>query len=347
MIERAYAGEFVDDSICGTWYDVWHELDLEGEPPPRTERRIEREPDLRDFSEPLDDPPRRSPKPAGWQPIEPRTPEERKERNKARQKLEKKVEGEEGKAASVDDRRSRGVAPDLDPRRRERGADRLRRSGPSRILGWTPRSDRRRSWPSALVALGPVVRARRRGRRRRRSAEWLGQDGHDLVGGEPGPVEERLSGHPHRPQGAARRPRGRRGRDPGPRLGRVEDVEQGPVHRPGRPRAARSTSADLYFEPYQRETGREFEITLKLDDGQEAIVTIQGGKADPNLRAPGAGIEVKWLGQDGQDRTGPGPGVGPDGFEDVHLALARLSAKAEIKARRGHRARAAWPGTRA
>ena len=38
VIERAYAGEFVDDSIRGTWYDVWHELELEGEPPPWTER---------------------------------------------------------------------------------------------------------------------------------------------------------------------------------------------------------------------------------------------------------------------------------------------------------------------
>ena len=40
---------------------------------------------------------------------------------------------------------------------------------------------------------------------------------------------------------------------------------------------------------------------------------------------------MKWVGQDGQDRTGAGPNVGPDGFEDAHLTLAKLSPKAEIK----------------
>ena len=39
IIERAYAGDLIDDSICGTWYDVWHRLGLEGDPPPRTERK--------------------------------------------------------------------------------------------------------------------------------------------------------------------------------------------------------------------------------------------------------------------------------------------------------------------
>ena len=51
----------------------------------------------------------------------------------------------------------------------------------------------------------------------------------------------------------------------------------------------------------------------------------------PQPPAPRAGIEVKWLGLDGQDRTGAGPSVGPNGFEDAHLTLSKLSAKAEIK----------------
>jgi hypothetical protein len=34
VIERAYAGGFVDEFMCGKWYDVWQELELEGEPPP-------------------------------------------------------------------------------------------------------------------------------------------------------------------------------------------------------------------------------------------------------------------------------------------------------------------------
>jgi hypothetical protein len=95
VIERAYAGEFVDDSICGTWYDVWLELDLEGPPPPQTERlhKIGPFPFLDEDFEP---PPTFS-DPFGWQPVERRAPEERKERNKARQKLEKKAKGKGGK----------------------------------------------------------------------------------------------------------------------------------------------------------------------------------------------------------------------------------------------------------
>ena len=57
-----------------------------------------------------------------------------------------------------------------------------------------------------------------------------------------------------------------------------------------RPHAAGRPSADLYIEPYQRETGRQFEVHLKLDDGQRVVALfVHGGKADPNLRAPGAG----------------------------------------------------------
>ena len=59
--------------------------------------------------------------------------------------------------------------------------------------------------------------------------------------------------------------------------------------------------------------------------------TSRAGRPTPTSAAPGTGIEAKWLGQDGQDRAGAGAGVGPDGFEDVHVALTRLSAKAEIK----------------
>jgi len=92
-IERAYAGEFVDDSIMGTWHDVWHRLDLEGEPPPETE------PLYRLFRSLVFEPPPpfQGPSPAGWQPVERRTPIERKDRNKARQKLEKKAKGKKGK----------------------------------------------------------------------------------------------------------------------------------------------------------------------------------------------------------------------------------------------------------
>jgi hypothetical protein len=93
VIERAYAGEFVDDSICGTWHDVWYELDLEGEPPPQTERLYKLGPIL---DEPYEPPPTFT-DPYGWQPVERNTPDERKDRNKARQKLEKKTKKKGGK----------------------------------------------------------------------------------------------------------------------------------------------------------------------------------------------------------------------------------------------------------
>ena len=95
VIERAYAGGFVDDSIVGTWYEVWHELGLEGEPPPETERQYQL---VRDMEDDWPDEPFYEPEPRGsWQPIESRTPEERKDRNKARKKLEQKAKGKKGK----------------------------------------------------------------------------------------------------------------------------------------------------------------------------------------------------------------------------------------------------------
>jgi hypothetical protein len=45
-----------------------------------------------------------------------------------------------------------------------------------------------------------------------------------------------------------------------------------------------------------------------------------------------AGLAAQWLGQDGQDWTGPGPSVGPDGFQDIHIRLSRLTAGVTIKA---------------
>lgn len=159
---------------------------------------------------------------------------------------------------------------------------------------------------------------------------WLGQDGHDLVGNSPGPapndfqdIHLALKGLPPDRAIAEVLVRGHGG-------GEWNSVAKNQftvlVVRP-----PRSASADLYIEPYQRETGREFEIKLKLDDGREATVFVPGGKADPNLRARGAGVEVRWAGQNGHDRTGAGPGVGPDGLEDVHLTVGKLSGKAEVK----------------
>ena len=183
----------------------------------------------------------------------------------------------------------------------------------------------------ALIALAFAADGARSAMQAGLIGRWLGQDGHDLVGGEPGPAKNDYQDIHLAIKGIP------------PAREIVEVVIKG--HGGGEwntsnkarftvlvVRKPRSNTADLYVEPYIRETGREFEVTLKLDNGQQAQLFIQGGKADPNLRVPGAGIEAKWIGQDGHDRTGTGPAVGPDGFEDVHLALSRLSPKAEIKA---------------
>jgi hypothetical protein len=42
--------------------------------------------------------------------------------------------------------------------------------------------------------------------------------------------------------------------------------------------------------------------------------------------------KAHWVGQDGQDWTGPGPSVGPDGLQDVHIRLDGLAAGLAIKA---------------
>ncbi len=84
VIERAYASGFVDDTIAGTWHEVWHEMELEGEPPPKTERRYSipgRESILRTL-----DAMKRSPPSSNGS----RAATDRKARNKARQKIEKK-----------------------------------------------------------------------------------------------------------------------------------------------------------------------------------------------------------------------------------------------------------------
>ena len=93
VIERALAGGFVDDSITGTWHEVWHALRLEGEPPPKTERKYSPfGPDsssknlvakMRSLLDKLAAPP-----PPGR-----RAAADRKVRNKARQKLERKRKG--------------------------------------------------------------------------------------------------------------------------------------------------------------------------------------------------------------------------------------------------------------
>lgn len=89
-------------------------------------------------------------------------------------------------------------------------------------------------------------------------------------------------------------------------------------------RSEGSTTADLFLDPYQSETGREFTVRLGYDDGGSDTINLIGGTADANLRMPTAAVRAGWVGQDGRDLTGPTAAVGPDGYMDVHFSIAGL-----------------------
>ena len=91
-----------------------------------------------------------------------------------------------------------------------------------------------------------------------------------------------------------------------------------------------ASTGELYVEPYTVETGRKIDIVLHYGDGTSYGFSFAGGTADPNLRMPAAALSAAWAGQDGADFVGRGPGVGPDGFKDVHIVLSNLSANVDI-----------------
>ncbi len=91
-------------------------------------------------------------------------------------------------------------------------------------------------------------------------------------------------------------------------------------------------TADLYFEAFHPETGRQFALVVKFADGSHAELYLKGGKADPNLRMAGSALTMTWVGQERDDRVGLGPGVGPDGRIDARIALSKLPARDPIKA---------------
>jgi hypothetical protein len=92
-----------------------------------------------------------------------------------------------------------------------------------------------------------------------------------------------------------------------------------------------SRRADLFIEPARVETGRRFTIKLRYDDGGSSDLVVQGRRANPRLWMPGAAFAAAWIGQEAGDCVGSGPGVGPDGLQDAHLALRGLSAGFEVK----------------
>ena len=144
------------------------------------------------------------------------------------------------------------------------------------------------------------------------TATWIGQDGVDLVGRSsvPGPdgvqdIDIALAGLPTNVSVVQADIIG---------YGGGEWEYNGPPNGPWAAalvQAPGSSTADLYIEPYQVETGRYFWITFTYSDQSTATVAFMGGTADPNLRMPGNGVNLQWLGQDGQDWTGPDAGGRP------------------------------------
>ena len=161
------------------------------------------------------------------------------------------------------------------------------------------------------------------------SGSWLGQDGHDLVGPssvqEPSGVQDiriALRGLPSSAIDSATI----RG------LGGDEWQVDGPFGpwKAALVRSEEAPSADLFLEPSRAETGRPFTIELRFVGGRSAAFDVRGGRADPNLRMPGAALKATWIGPDGRDRVGIGPSVGPDGLQDATILLANLSKRIEI-----------------
>ncbi len=96
-------------------------------------------------------------------------------------------------------------------------------------------------------------------------------------------------------------------------------------------RATNSPDADLFLEPSHDEQGFHVDIELRYRSGRETRLALTGGRSDPNLFMPGARVAATWVGQEGHDWTGPGPAVGPDGFEDARIEIAGLATQQDLK----------------
>ena len=96
-------------------------------------------------------------------------------------------------------------------------------------------------------------------------------------------------------------------------------------------RLPHAPTANLYLEPSHDEASFRLDCELQFSSGEVSRFSVQGGRSDPNLFMPAAQLKATWIGQDGQDWTGPGPAVGPDGFEDARLELTGLSTRLEVE----------------
>ncbi|MHC5541810.1 hypothetical protein ACYOEI_26630, partial [Singulisphaera rosea] len=89
-------------------------------------------------------------------------------------------------------------------------------------------------------------------------------------------------------------------------------------------------TADFYYDPIQADPAGtlfdQFIITYATGSENDPFQIPAGATTvNPNLRMPDSKLSVQWLGQDGQDWTGPGLAAGPDGYQDLHLAISNIS----------------------
>jgi hypothetical protein len=165
------------------------------------------------------------------------------------------------------------------------------------------------------------------------AVKWVGQDGHDFVNianqkEEPSEIQDIhlvLTGLP-----ADREIKEVIVAGAGGNEWQVNGPSQ--FYRAALRRDPGSRTADLYLEPVRIENGRMFELKLTYDDGRTFETRFLGKKADPKLRMPDVALTAKWIGQERQDWAAAGPNVGPDGFQDARIALAKLSPKNEVRA---------------
>jgi len=140
------------------------------------------------------------------------------------------------------------------------------------------------------------------------TATWIGQDAHDLVGpySSPGPddvqdIHIALAGLPTDRTIVQANIVGYQG---------GQWMYNGPPNGPWAAalvRSNQSSTADLYIDPFQAETGQYFFIALTYDDQSTVTIGFQGGTADPNLRMPGNSVALSGSGR----MAGTGPGKAP------------------------------------
>ncbi|APW61930.1 discoidin domain-containing protein [Paludisphaera borealis] len=97
--------------------------------------------------------------------------------------------------------------------------------------------------------------------------------------------------------------------------------------------AAAPGAGDLYMEPEAADPAGTLYDAIRVvyaDGTFETTSMTTGSAVDPNLRTPGEQVTAVFVGQVAQDWTGPNIGVGPDGIEDVQIALSNLSAGAAV-----------------